>query len=282
MTFVQLTTSGSRVNAVIDTATLEGQAPNWTVSGQQFTASGVESGSALSLNMNGTAVTGNVTSGALILELPAQDGSLSPVHFASATAAEYDSAVAKLHSYASTANADYDASISYDGHALATECRAAGGSITLQSSNPYAPSSCTVAGVQDSVQDPGTGGAILSFPPSIVASDVRGCAAVGGRWRFIDFGGYYTGQTGWDCVVAGFQDQVVGFSRASDFDIPLSDAPAVARLSNACTNAEGDFGLDGSVFSCLVNGTTNDDLVLTPRPHFGTPLAVAGTSGALG
>src|SRR5580704_6869917 len=64
------------------------------------------------------------------------------------------------------------------------------------------------------------------------------CQAVGGRWSHIPFGGYYIDQTGWDCTVNGFQDQLVSFSTGT-FDVPLGDLAVVASLMRDCVQAGG-------------------------------------------
>jgi hypothetical protein len=103
------------------------------------------------------------------------------------------------------------------------------------------------------------------------------CQAVGGRWSHIPFGGYYIDQTGWDCTVNGFQDQLVSFSTGT-FDVPLGDLAVVASLMRDCVQAGGELSLDTfskiqpQPFACVLGGTHYDDLALTPQPHFVVPL----------
>jgi hypothetical protein len=103
------------------------------------------------------------------------------------------------------------------------------------------------------------------------------CQAVGGRWSHIPFGGYYIDQTGWDCTVNGFQDQLVSFSTGS-FDVPLGLVAVVASLMHDCVQAGGELSLDTfsktqpELFACVLGGTNYDDLTLTPQPHFVVPL----------
>jgi hypothetical protein len=113
------------------------------------------------------------------------------------------------------------------------------------------------------------------------------CQAVGGLWSHIPFGGYYTGQTDWDCTVNGFQDQLVSFSSGT-FDVPLGLLAAVASLMHDCVQAGGELSLDTfsgtqpQPFACVIGGTNYDDLMLTPQPRFVVPLDQAATQGPSG
>ena len=153
---------------------------------------------------------------------------------------------------------------------LFSECQAAGG--TTQGSDPTSPSDCIIGGVDDQVSA-GT----FEFSPSLVRQIISECQGIGGLWSHIPFGGYYIDQTDWDCTVNGFQDQLVSFSSGT-FDVPIGLATVAASLMHDCVQAGGELSLDTfgktqpQPFACVLGGTKYDDLILTPQPHFVTPL----------
>jgi hypothetical protein len=156
---------------------------------------------------------------------------------------------------------------------IAATCRAANGQLLDDGS------ACAVSGIQDPVEDQDTPNATLDFPPVNITKLISQCAGIGGHWINDPGGGYVPGNTGWDCVLGktnsvwdyGFEDAVTSFGSAR-WVVPIQDAAAMNSLDRQCTNAEDDFGLDsdksGNVFACLVNGATEDDVLLTPTPRY--------------
>jgi hypothetical protein len=82
-----------------------GHRPNETTSSRTLTLAGTLSGSAISISFNGAPDTfGQLSNGRFTLDVPQPDGTLAPVTFHSASAADFNGAVGNLSQQVQTAN----------------------------------------------------------------------------------------------------------------------------------------------------------------------------------
>lgn len=284
--FVQWTQNGSQLTGELREALLQTDSSNSSnpdsVSSQNSAFTGTISGSSVTLSLNQglgsvSNLTGTLNGSELDLNYPGQDGTLITIQMHSGKASDYNAELASLQQRAGQANAQAQAAPAAQMASVASTCQAAGGQMTSDGS------ACVVSGIQDKVKNQGSVSAALDFPPANVAKFISQCTGNGGRWFNDPGGGYVVGQTGWDCMFGGnttsvwnygFEDAALSFA-SLQWAVPIQDGAAMRSLETQCTNAGGDFGLDtarsGNVFACLVNGT-EDDVLLTPTPHYAEPL----------
>lgn len=106
--FIQWTESGTDLTGSAQVETLSGSPPNQTVHTDTLTVSGQLQGSTITLSFNGgTEVFGTLSGGSFTVNFPQTDGSLAPVTFSSATAAQFNQALAELQG--NTGSADSQA-----------------------------------------------------------------------------------------------------------------------------------------------------------------------------
>lgn len=95
--FIQWTQSGTSVNGTAEVDTLSGTPPNQSVSTKTINVTGQLQGSTITLSFNGgTEVFGTLSGGSFTVNFPQTDGSLAPVTFTSATATQFNQALAAL------------------------------------------------------------------------------------------------------------------------------------------------------------------------------------------
>ncbi len=104
--FIQWDTNGSAVSGTIQLDYIEGTPPNEQLSTNTDPVSGQINGSQISLSFSGgTEQFGTISGGSFTLDVPQSDGTLAPATFQSATAAQFNAAVAVLNNSVSSANA---------------------------------------------------------------------------------------------------------------------------------------------------------------------------------
>jgi hypothetical protein len=310
--FIEFTRSGDEISGTVQFAYLSSdgsqiETSNGPIDGK-ISVSSVAINDENSVITTSGRVSGTFQGSNLVLAFPQQNGQLAPVSFSPASVADYDNALSTLQNEANRTAAAQQAAaaaarlrleqaVAATSDGLTNACVAAGGSVVPEGGGSAFPSSCTVDGVSDQVYGGAAPQASYAEPPATIETDAQGCRGNGGSWGYEPGDGYYTGQTDWDCTVDGFQDQVISFSSGS-YDVPISSVRAVAALMNECVNnAHGDFGLDlnkpggaggtiesASPYSCgwRPNGSGGvlnpvyDDVVLSPVPHYASPLTQSG------
>ncbi len=103
--FLQWTQTGNQLSGSAQYDTLEGTPPNSTVNTQTISVTGSLNGSQITLSFNGGAeVFGTISGGSFSVNFPQQNGQLAPVQFTSATAAQFNQALARLQGNTGSAN----------------------------------------------------------------------------------------------------------------------------------------------------------------------------------
>src|ERR1700728_3490011 len=96
--FIQWNDDNGSLRGSAQVLTTTGEAPNLTNGSQTVSVTGSLEGSTITLSFNDGAPTfGTLSNGSFTVNFPQSDGSLSPVTFASATASQYNTALAKLN-----------------------------------------------------------------------------------------------------------------------------------------------------------------------------------------
>ena len=272
--------SGGRLDGTMTLVTLFGAPPNQATSTRSIPVSATLDGSMIGVSFNaGPERFGTLSGDTFNVEVPRTDGILVPLQFTSNSSSAFNREVSRLQHQARAANASYYQATTEVSDRLMIRCQAAGGRIQSGGSTS-ASSDCVVGGVADPISEPETPKAAFRFLPSMIHAVVQGCQSVGGSWHYDGFSGYYTNHTDWDCTVGGFKDQVISFTTGA-YDVPIKSAPAVSSLISQCQQSGGDFVIDSlstarpEPFACQFSGLVNDDLAVTPTPHFVTPLSQA-------
>jgi hypothetical protein len=103
--FIQWNDSDGRLSGSAQAVTTTGEAPSLSTTSYTESVSGTLNGSAISLSFNGNpSEFGTMSSGSFTLNFPQEDGTLAPVTFKSASASQYNSALADLHRQVTQAN----------------------------------------------------------------------------------------------------------------------------------------------------------------------------------
>jgi len=103
--FIQWTQSGNNLSGSAQVETLSGSPPNQSVSTNTISVSGQLDGSTITLSFNGeTKVFGTLSGGTFEVNFPQNDGSLAPVTFTTATATQFNQALADLQGNTGSAN----------------------------------------------------------------------------------------------------------------------------------------------------------------------------------
>ena len=273
---------GGMLDGTMTLVTLSGAPPNLTTKIQSIPVSGTVTGTKIGVSFNaGLKRFGTLSGHTFSVVVPKGNGVPVSQKFTLGTPSAFHRAVSRLQGRAQAANASYYRVTTEIADRLTIQCQAAGGS-TQSGGGTSAASVCVVGGVADPINKRGTPNAAFSFRPSMIHAVVQGCQSVGGSWDYDGFAGYYTNHTDWDCTVGGFEDQVISFTTGV-YEVPIKSAAEVSSLITECQRDGGEFVLDllstarPEPFACQFSGLVNDDLSVTPSPHFVTPLSQAAT-----
>jgi hypothetical protein len=103
--FIQWTRSGNSLSGTAQDEYLSGSTPNETVKSDTITVSGQLNGPTITLSFDdGASVFGTLSGGSFTVNFPQNDGSLAPLTFSSASASQFNEALANLQG--TTGNAD--------------------------------------------------------------------------------------------------------------------------------------------------------------------------------
>lgn len=95
--FIQWTQNGTAISGTAQVDTLSGTPPNQSVSTKTISVTGQLQGSTITLSFDGgTEVFGTLSGGSFTVNFPQPDGSLGPVTFTSASASDFNQALAAL------------------------------------------------------------------------------------------------------------------------------------------------------------------------------------------
>ena len=118
--FIQWNTNASAVSGTIQLDYIEGTPPNEQLSSNTEPVSGQINGSPISLSIDGAAAQfGTISGGSFTLDVPQSDGTLAPALFSTATATQFNQAVAGLNGTVASANRAADQAAAAANHASA-------------------------------------------------------------------------------------------------------------------------------------------------------------------
>ena len=105
MEFIQWNDNGGNLVGSLQAVSTSGQSPNLTTTSDRGSVTGSLNGSSLSLSFDGGAPAfGTLSGGSFTLNIPQSDGTLAPVTFQGATAAQFNDDVSELHGRVNQAN----------------------------------------------------------------------------------------------------------------------------------------------------------------------------------
>jgi len=173
--FVQWNDDNGKLTGSAQSVEASGQSPNLTTANRTLVVTGTLSGPSLSLSFDGSALAfGTLSSGSFTLNFPQPGGTLAPLTFQSATAAQFNADVAQLGRGIALANqtAAQAAQVAKEQHAIDSDISTVSGDISSVSDQSSLTQS--VASTQSSLQQEATDLATTQAKQQQVASEASG------------------------------------------------------------------------------------------------------------